>query len=192
MGNYVAELTLHGFLLMLTRHGFRLISAQALDMPFSLLAASDVCASYREFVHMNYSGNLEHMFSSVEEQIRPGSVCELCAAKRCEEELLCSPPTCHDYERCEVDLLVSGTPCNPFSKMRTKRFADGMLKEHSLFDVTMTSAIALYTRVEPKRGIFEQVWGFCQPVQSGTTETPKDRRDSSGSAVRVRVGRDFG
>ena len=141
------------------------------------MAASDVCRSYREFVRLNYSDNLEHMFSSVEEQTRPGSVCELCASKQ-SEDVLCSPPTCHDYESCSVDLMMTGTPCNPFSTMRSKRYASGNLKEHSLFDTTMKSAIALYASVEPKQGIFEQVWGFCQPNEAGSSETPKDRQDA--------------
>ena len=146
-------------------------------MPFKLLAASDVCASYRKFVSLNFHGCVEHIFESLEEQLRPGSVCELCAGRRSPDDFVSSQTFCHDYEHCGIDLLMTGTPCNPFSTMRSKRYATDMLQHHSLFDVTMQSAIKLYTLLEPKRGIFEQVWGFCQPIHAGATETPKDRLD---------------
>ena len=75
----------------------------------------------------------------------------------------------------EVHLLMTGSPCDPFSVQRNKRFADGNVKNHCQFDVTMEKVIQLYQIYEPKKGLFEQVHGFCLPFEAGGDETPKHR-----------------
>ena len=74
-----------------------------------------------------------------------------------------------------MDLLVTGTPCDPFSVQRAKRFADGQVKHHEDYSLTMESAVNMYLKYEPHVGVVEQVKGFIMPLASGDNATPYDR-----------------
>lgn len=148
---------------------------EALGVDFTILSASEISKSYRDFCEANYPGRIDHFFESIEDQIRTGKPCATCSASLMGDVLACGPDEVLRQRGLEVDILMTGSPCDPFSTQRNKRFANGGPTTHYLFDVTMQRVIDLYARYEPQRGIFEQVWGFCAPFEKGGKEVPKDR-----------------
>lgn len=71
-----------------------------------------------------------------------------------------------------------GTPCDPFSEQRTKRYVNGSVKEHPLYNVTFRDAIGLLRKeCAPKAAILEQVMGFDKPEtrESDPSDTPLKR-----------------
>ena len=93
----------------------------------------------------------------------------------CKGSLLGSNPCKASDDGQQVDILFTGSPCPPFSTQRVKRFQPGAVVEHSLYRVTDTAVQRLILQEEPKKMVLEQVWGFCLPYDTTTSETPKDR-----------------
>jgi len=151
---------------------------QALAIPYVVISASEINATYREFIDWNYPGKFSHLFPSIETQLAGTSVCCFCKGGTPSKILgPCNPSKVLNDMR-ELDgpsLMVTGSPCNPYSTQRTKRFAVDSVRNHSLFDVTDKSTISLLKQYEPKKWLFEQVWGFTMPFSTATKETPKDR-----------------
>ena len=73
-----------------------------------------------------------------------------------------------------ISLGVTGSPCNPFSTIRTKRFHDGSVVDHSMTLTTMDSVVQFYKKFEPRCGITEQVKGFGMRLSSSVSTTPLD------------------
>ena len=144
-------------------------------MDFNIISASDVSASYRQFVELNYPGRVMHFFGSIEDQISKAQKCLSCQGSLSADLFGCHPSS--DLRAgSDVDLMVSGSPCDPFSTQRAKRWHCGGVKAHTQFDITMKSVVKLYQQYEPVKGIFEQVHGFTLPFEKGGEETPKKRQ----------------
>lgn len=142
------------------------LAHQALGIPFRILSASEINMDAVALCLMNHRNAFDHVFLGIEDQL---------ANKPC--------ITCRDSSSCdalsgetEVDLLVTGSPCNPFSQQSSKRFANGHVKGHDLFDVTMKSVLSSYEKFNPKVGVMEQVKGFEMPFEKNGSETPLDRQ----------------
>jgi hypothetical protein len=148
---------------------------QALRINYQVVSASEMESSYRDFCSVNYPGKICHMYGTLEEQVKGTVVCKTCEGSLTSEIIGACKPLSELPKGSSVNILVSGSPCDPFSLQRTKRFAEGNVKTHQQFDVTMTQVADCYLASEPEKGIFEQVWGFCLPFEKGGSETPKDR-----------------
>ena len=148
---------------------------QALRINYQVVSASEMESSYRDFYSVNYPGKICHMYGTLEEQVKGTVVCKTCEGSLTSEIIGACKPLSELPKGSSVNILVSGSPCDPFSLQRTKRFAEGNVKTHQQFDVTMTQVADCYLASEPEKGIFEQVWGFCLPFEKGGSETPKDR-----------------
>lgn len=75
-----------------------------------------------------------------------------------------------------VDLAIMGTPCDPFSEQRAKRYHDGTVRHHPLYDVTFKDAMHLLTsRNSPNAVILEQVLGFNKGETRTDDSTPMTR-----------------
>lgn len=69
-----------------------------------------------------------------------------------------------------------GTPCDPFSEQRNKRYSDGSVASHPLFDVTFKDAVDMLTsHHSPNCSILEQVLGFSQPISRTDDTSPMQR-----------------
>ena len=76
----------------------------------------------------------------------------------------------------QIDVAIFGTPCDPFSEQRNKRYADGSVCQHPLFEVTFTDAFNLLTGAQsPNACVLEQVLGFNERESRTREETPMER-----------------
>ncbi|CAE7204848.1 unnamed protein product [Symbiodinium sp. CCMP2592] len=124
---------------------------------------------FRSFCLLNHGSHCRHFYTSLEAQLACDAPCFLCVEQN-------AANTCTGHlEGPGVDLLVTGTPCDPFSVQRSKRFADGRVKQHEDFSLTMETAVDMYLKYEPHVGVLEQVKGFIMPLSSGQNATPYDR-----------------
>ena len=143
------------------------LHAQAFNVPYNLMSASDPNVKARDVMEANLAGRATHWFSSLTSQ-----------ARRC-------PCTVHPFAcSCEPapavpDLGVSGTPCHPFSQLREGRFSRDSVEQHREFDVGVGQFMEWLSRLQPKCHVFEQVDGFMQPFDSTSSESPYQRRDFS-------------
>eukprot|EP00929_Paragymnodinium_shiwhaense_P029996 TRINITY_DN17077_c0_g1_i1.p2 TRINITY_DN17077_c0_g1~~TRINITY_DN17077_c0_g1_i1.p2 ORF type:complete len:522 (+),score=113.64 TRINITY_DN17077_c0_g1_i1:208-1773(+) len=71
----------------------------------------------------------------------------------------------------KVDLTIAGPPCQPFSKMRTKRGADGLPAAHADYRVFMRDLPCYVDKVRPGAMIIEQVAEITQ-VEEATMMSP--------------------
>ena len=143
---------------------------QALRIDFDMVSTSEINPDFRDFFMANGGGSFKHVHASIEEQLTCSEPCLLCAkaGEPCGAAAESEEP---------VDLLVTGSPCDPFSVYRAKRFASGSVKSHKDYDVTMSSVLDMYKKFEPHVGIFEQVLGFTQRLESGNSSaSPYDRQ----------------
>ena len=136
---------------------------EALDVPFTVLSASELNGEYRKFFLANHPGRFQHVFCKMEEQLRDGSMHPL--ASSCVSS----------SSRESVDLMVTGSPCDPFSVMRSKRFCHDAVKCHPDFQTTMECLVSMYRAYEPRVATLEQVKGFTMPFEAGGGETPMER-----------------
>ena len=140
------------------------------------MAASESNSSYRSFFQCNFPKEMEHVYETVQDQLHVAqggnAPCTVCSEK--------GSVACDSVWTPEagVDLLVAGSPCPPFSRQRHKRFADGSVKSHTAFETTMTHLVNVIQVYRPHVAVLEQVMGFVQPICTGSSETPYNRRVS--------------
>ena len=140
-----------------------------------MVSASELNPAFREFCECNYPGRFQHMYQSIEDQVRGTGICCLCQGSSPSRLLgACQPQTEFGSDG-TPDMMTTGSPCNPFSVQRTGRFSTGDVESHKQFEVTHTSTIDLVKKHEPKLWVFEQVMGFTMPIDKTTKTTPKDQ-----------------
>lgn len=148
-------------------------------MDYIVISASEIVENYRNFCEENFPGHFLHFYDSIESQLAGDGMCKTCQSSQLAQMFGPCKPESELRAGSEVQLMISGSPCDPFSMQRATRWLDGSVKSHHQYDVTFQQVIGLYKRHEPHKGIVEQVWGFTMPYSPTSTETPKDRQDSS-------------
>ena len=143
-------------------------------MDFTVVSASEINPAYREFCELNYPGRFQHFYNCLEDQVSEGHFCSTCQGSSVARIVGCDPKRALPSEG--ADLLVSGSPCTPFSAFRSGRYSPNSVVNHKACELTLGAVVDLYVKYEPQKGVLEQVWGFCQPLAAGGTETPKSRR----------------
>ena len=138
--------------------------SQALDIPFEVISISEACADYRSVFQINNTDRtFEHIYDDIKAQVARRPCLLHPASRRC------------DAIPAGVSMLFTGSPCDPFSALRTKRYADGSVKEHPDFLTTFRDVAAMYARCLPVVGVLEQVLGFLRPFSTTDTTTPYEQ-----------------
>ena len=135
---------------------------QELGIPFTLISASEWNPEFRAFLEANHDP--VHLYDKMDRQLQGVK----CLKHEGEKE------KCGVLSGCEY--LVMGTPCNPFSPQRSKRFASGSLKSHSMYNTTFEDAYDLLSTCNPVCATMEQSCGFDMPEEKGAKTAPLQRR----------------
>ena len=140
---------------------------QALRVPYRAVGTSEPNPEFREYQALNHEG-IEHMHLTMEDQHRARP----CTLHKHAES--CDP--CASLPGGCPQLAVFGTPCPPFSRQRTKRFAENSVREHQAFAVTFEDTFKWLQKFEPITALMEQVKGFNARESAGSTgPTPYER-----------------
>ena len=60
-------------------------------MDFTIVAASKINPSYREFCELNYPGRSQHFYKRLEDQVSEGCFCESCQGPALHKSLVAIP-----------------------------------------------------------------------------------------------------
>ena len=137
--------------------------SQALGIEFEVLGTSEPEPAFQKFLKDNYSHKIMHMHKSFGDQ-------------NDEKPCLLHPNAASCRKRSQIDVAIFGTPCDPFSEQRNKRYSDGSVRQHPLYEVTFTDAFNLLTEASsPHACILEQVLGFNEKISRTCEETPMEQ-----------------
>ena len=95
--------------------------------------------------------DVEHMYTSVEEQMSEASM---------------HPPS---------DLACFGSMCTPYSTQRCKRFASGSVKNHVHNDLTAKTLLKWLATFQPNAGVLENVSGWAMREDDTTDASPLEQ-----------------
>ena len=136
-------------------------AAQALNIPFNLMSASDPAAHCRAFADENLTNHqATHWFAGIKQQAEGTACLRHPYAERCQG----SPV--------QADVALLGSPCHPFSSQRSTRWTKGSVEGHPEFDISMSQSLTWIKAFLPGVLIYEQVMGFTQPFYEKGSETP--------------------
>ena len=136
---------------------------QALGIPHVLMSASDIDPHCAEFVLANFPDTKPtHFFPSLRAQTA-NQPCLLHEFAACP---CVAAPVCPDF-------AIVGSPCHPYSTSRSKRYAQGSVKEHRENSVMMDEVMQWIQQHKAKAIVMEQVEGFDKPIEAGSDVTPQ-------------------
>lgn len=137
---------------------------QELKIPFQCISTSEVNEKYRSFAYVNHAESVTHWYATMKDQ-QEGKTC----VAHTDGGGPC--PVVAD-----VQYMILGTPCNPFSVQRPKRFLDGSVREHSMYEQTFKDAFEHLRVFQPLTVTMEQTGGFDLPESKSVSTTPMQRR----------------
>lgn len=152
---------------------------QELGIAFDILSVSESNRGYRKFLEVNFGDRIRHMFEDFQDQI-DGKPCLLHQGQ-------CLSCTGCGNSVEPADLAVLGTPCRPFSRQRTKRWANGSVQSHQHFKTTFSTAYNFLEVKNPQCCILEQVEGFDAPFSSEDPVTPKQRQGFGSKSLHTTI-----